>query len=79
MSETEGGTTTNLYYSTAWQVLEERQGGSMIAQNVFSPTYVDAVVQRTVASGIGAGTYWFQHDANYNTTSLTSNSNPSKF
>ena len=40
------GTDTDLYYSAGWQVVEERQGGSVKYQNVFRPVYVDAVVAR---------------------------------
>jgi hypothetical protein len=35
------GTATDLYYSKDWQVLEERQGPTVTAQNVWSPVYVD--------------------------------------
>src|SRR5262249_2431953 len=44
--ETSGGTTHDLYYSAAWQVLEERQSGQAQAQSVWSPVYVDALVER---------------------------------
>src|SRR5437667_9075212 len=45
---TVGGTTTHLYYSSGWQVLEERQGASTIpaAQDVWGLGYVDAMVLR---------------------------------
>ncbi len=39
------GTATDLYYSSAWQVLEERQGGQARAQYVWDPEYVDALVE----------------------------------
>jgi hypothetical protein len=36
-----------LYYSASWQVIEEREGGVVRAQTVFSPVYVDDIVLRT--------------------------------
>ena len=41
-----GGTATALYYSKDWQVLEERQAGAAKAQYVWSPLYVDALIER---------------------------------
>ena len=43
VTETHGATTTDLYYSAAWQVLEERVGGALQARNAWSPVYVDAL------------------------------------
>jgi len=41
---------TDRYYSAAWQVVEEEVGGSMTAQYVWSPVYVDALVERDTSS-----------------------------
>src|SRR5262249_54433170 len=41
-----GGTPTDLYYSRAWQVVEERTSSAVEAQYVWSPVYVDAMVER---------------------------------
>ena len=76
---TAGGTTTQLVYSSAWQVLEERVGGVTKAQNVWSPVYVDAMVVRDRDADGNAGTgtggleerLWVQQDANFNVTALT--------
>jgi RHS repeat-associated protein len=77
ISETAGGTTTDLYYSDAWQVLEERVGGQVKAQYVWSPVYVDALILRNRDSN-GDGTLderlWVVQDANYNVTVLFDNS-----
>ena len=41
---TESGTTTTMYYSDEWPVLEERVGGAAKAPYVWSPVYVDALI-----------------------------------
>ncbi|MDW8244652.1 MAG: RHS repeat domain-containing protein [Thermogemmata sp.] len=46
VSETSGSTTTSYYYSSSWQVLEERVGGQARVQYVWSPVYIDALVLR---------------------------------
>ena len=73
ITETHGTTTTDLYYSSAWQVLEERVGGVLQARNVWSPVYVDALVLRDQSS-LGNGTLdqrlYVQTDANWNVTAL---------
>jgi RHS repeat-associated protein len=74
--ETAGGVTTDLYYSDAWQVLEERVGGQTMVQYVWSPVYVDALVLRDRDSN-GDGTLderlYVAQDANYNVTALLDN------
>jgi uncharacterized delta-60 repeat protein/RHS repeat-associated protein len=40
------GTATNLYYSNQWQVLEEQDAGVTKRQNVWSPFYVDELIER---------------------------------
>jgi RHS repeat-associated protein len=70
-----GGATTDLYYSAAWQVLEERIAGTPTAQYVWSPVYVDALVERDrdangqSSDGLEERLY-AQQDANYNITAL---------
>ncbi len=77
ISETKSGTTTDLYVSSADQVLEERVGGAATAQYVWSPVYVDALVLRdrdTDANGSLDERRWVQQDANWNVTALLDNS-----
>jgi RHS repeat-associated protein len=63
------GTARDLYYSAAWQVIEERVAGAMQAQYVWSPGYADALVARDG----GAGTrLYVQQDANWDVTSVAS-------
>ncbi len=76
ISETAGGVTTDLYYSDAWQVLEERVGGQARVQYVWSPVYVDALVLRdrdTNGDGTLDERLWVVQDANYNVTALFDN------
>jgi RHS repeat-associated protein len=63
----------DLYYSSAWQLLEEDfhwTGGSQQTQYVWSATYLDALVERdTYVSG---SREYVQEDANWNTTAAVS-------
>jgi RHS repeat-associated protein len=74
MTQTENGTTTDLYYSTNWQVVEERQGSTTTRQYVWSPFYVDQLIERDDQSN-GSGTLtrrlYAEQDADYNVTSIT--------
>jgi RHS repeat-associated protein len=87
IQETASGTTTDMYYSAAWQVLEERvrsdsplppgEGPGVRAQYVWSPVYVDALVLRdrdTNGDGTLDERLWVVQDANYNVTALFDNS-----
>lgn len=75
---------THLYYSTQWQVLEERLGSSSDpkTQNVWSPIYVDAMIlrDRDADNDTGTGAFgmeerlYVQQDANFNVTSLVDDS-----
>ena len=71
------GTTTDLYYSANWQVLEERVGGVAKASYVWSPVYVDSLVARDRDADGSAGNgleerLYALADANYNVTALVS-------
>jgi RHS repeat-associated protein len=79
IQETHGGTVNDFYYSSAWQVLEERTGGVSTAtvQYVWSPVYVDALVLRdrsTQNNGTLDERLWVQQDANWNVTALVNSS-----
>ncbi len=63
---------TDLYYSAAWQVLEEDQGGAMTAQYVWSPVYIDALVERDS----GGQRLYVQQDGNWNVTGVVGLSGP---
>ena len=73
---TEGGPTTDLYYSMQGQVLEERQetpqGQPVSAQYVWSPVYVNALVLRDdqFSNGKAAQRLYALQDANCNVTAL---------
>jgi hypothetical protein len=76
VAEAHGGTTRDLYYSSDWQVLEERVGSNVQAQDVWSPVYVDALVLRDQSSNPRGGTLdqtlYVQQDANWDVTALVS-------
>src|SRR5205085_10830565 len=87
IEEIVGSTTTDLYYSKDWQVLEERDNGVIKRQNVWGLGYVDQLVLRDRDADNNAltGTFGFatsgleerlyaQQDANYNVTSISNNS-----
>jgi RHS repeat-associated protein len=68
------GTARDLYYSSSWQVLEERVNGTAQAQYVWSPVYIDALVLRDRDADANTGNgleerLWAQQDANGNVTS----------
>jgi RHS repeat-associated protein len=58
---------TDLYYSSAWQVVEEQVGGAMTAQYLWSPVYVDALIERDTSGG---PRLYVQQDANWNVTAV---------
>ncbi len=62
-------TGSDLYYSKDWQVVEERQGGVMQTQYVWSPVYVDALVERDTNGG---PRLYVQQDATWNVTAVVS-------
>jgi RHS repeat-associated protein len=76
VQESAGGVTTD-FYSSSWQVLEERVGGNTIVQYVWSPVYVDAMVLRdrdTDGDGTLDERLWVVQDANFNVTALVDSS-----
>ena len=50
-----GGTASELYYSASWQVVEERQSGVAKVPYVWSPVYVDAMIERDRDTNPGTG------------------------
>ena len=70
ISQTENGPTTDFYLSCQGQVIEEVQGATVTAQNVWNIDYVNDLLQRTQ----GTTTYYVQHDANFNVTAITDTS-----
>ena len=77
--ENETGTVHDLYYSAAWQVVEERVSGQAKVQYVWSPVYVDALIERdrdadgNSTNGLEERLY-VQQDANWNVTALVDTS-----
>src|SRR5207248_9062608 len=67
-----GSVGPDLYYSTAWQVIEEDRGGAVPAQiqYVWSAVYVDALVERDYSDAGGASRVYVQQDANWNVTAI---------
>jgi RHS repeat-associated protein len=77
VTNTISGTTTDLYYSSQWQVLEEQVSGSDVNRYVWSPVYVNAMVLRdrdTDGNGTLDERLWPTEDANWDVTSLVDGS-----
>ncbi|WP_020476098.1 MBG domain-containing protein [Zavarzinella formosa] len=73
VEEVRGGTTTDLYYSAQWQVLEERVDGATTTSYAWSPVYVDAMIARdrdTNADGSLDERLYAMQDANFNVIGL---------
>jgi RHS repeat-associated protein len=67
------GTSRALYYSSGWQVLEERVAGAAQIQYVRSPVYLDAIIERdrdTDNNGTLEERLYLQQDANWDVTAL---------
>jgi hypothetical protein len=66
-----------LYYSSPWQVLQQRLGEITTRQHVWSLVYVDAMVLADLDTG-SSGSFdlrlYVQHDANFNVTALVDTS-----
>jgi uncharacterized protein (TIGR03067 family) len=65
-----GKTFLAIYFSAAWQVLEEDAAGSMQDQYVWSRAYIDAMVERDTPTQ----RLYVQQDANWNITALVDTS-----
>lgn len=65
--------TRSMFYSSNWQVLEERNSGALLYRYAWSPVYVDAMIARDKFSG-GSMTerLYVLCDANFNVTALVS-------
>ena len=77
VSVTTSTATTDLYYSSDWQVLEVRVGGVAAKQYVWSPVGVDVLVERdrdTDANGSLDERLYVLQDANDNVTALVNTS-----
>jgi RHS repeat-associated protein len=59
--------TLDLYFSKDWQVVEEQAGGGTQTQYVWSPVYVDAMVERDTSDGTRL---YVQQDADWNVTTV---------
>jgi len=80
IKEISGGQTRELYYSSDWQVIEERVPNSATpsvmvpqVQYVWSPVYIDAMIERdrdTDADGSLNERVYVLTDANFNVTAL---------
>jgi RHS repeat-associated protein len=73
IQETKSSTTTDLYYSSQWQVLEEREGGNAKKHYAWSPVYVDALIARdrdTDGDGAMDERVYVVQDGNFNVTAL---------
>ena len=72
-----GGSGLDLYYSSSWQVLEQRISGTdnAVVQFIWSPVYVNCMIERdrnadsSTANGLEERLYVLQ-DANWNVTAL---------
>jgi RHS repeat-associated protein len=73
------GSSKVLYYSAEWQVLEERDSGVVKVQEVWSPVYIDAMIERdrdadgNTGNGLEERLY-VQHDANFNVSAILNTS-----
>ena len=89
ISETDGTTTTDFYYSNNWQIIEERSGvttaaglstgsnGTVSAEYVFSPIYVNAALtwdKDTNGDGTLDRRLYYTSDANFDVTSVVATS-----
>jgi RHS repeat-associated protein len=74
IQETHSSTTTDLYFSQSWQVLEEDQGGLWNAQYIWSPVYIDALIERDTITRVSTSRLYVEQDANSNVTSISDSS-----
>ncbi len=79
VSTNDGTTTTDHFYSTQWQVLEDDRGGHASNSYVWSPVYIDAMVERDRDSDNDTShtldeRLYATQDANWNVTSVLTTS-----
>jgi RHS repeat-associated protein len=79
IQQTVSGTTTDMYFSAAWQVLEEQVSGTAKVQYVWSAVYIDALVERDRDADGNSGNgleerFYVQQDANFNVTAIINTS-----
>jgi RHS repeat-associated protein len=77
VTETASGVTTDLIYSTEWQVLEEQVEAVTTQRYVWGPIYVDAMVLRdrdADDNGTLDERLWAVQDANWNVTAIVDGS-----
>ncbi len=75
ITDTASGTTTDLYFSSQGQALEEYVSGSATERYVWSPVYVNALVLRdTLSDGSISQRLYVLQDANWNVTALVNTS-----
>ncbi|OWK38392.1 RHS repeat-associated core domain-containing protein [Fimbriiglobus ruber] len=82
VTQTSGGVTTKSYFSAQGQVLEQQVGTQYTTRNVWSPVYVNALVDRDTdtsgtgltATGAGYQRLWPAQDANWDTVALVDGS-----
>jgi RHS repeat-associated protein len=67
-------TTTDLYYSSSDQVLEEQQYGATTTQYVWGPSYVNQLIEEAFYAGGVPTKFYVEQDANFNVTSLSNSS-----
>jgi hypothetical protein len=78
------GAASDQYYSSRWQVLEEKESGTAKRQYVWSPVYIDAMVLRDRDANATGGDglqslgleerLYAEQDANFNLTSIVNTS-----
>jgi RHS repeat-associated protein len=76
IQQTEGGTTTDIYFDANWRDVEEQVSGATQARYVWSSIDQDALVLRddTPSGGVLTRRIWVQQDANWNVTSIANTS-----
>ena len=73
VTDTVGSTVTDRFFSSDWQLLENKVGSNTVTRNVWSPVYVDGLVLRdrdTDSNGTLDERLYALQDANWNTTAL---------
>ena len=74
ISKTVGTTTTDYYYNTAGQVLQEQQSGTITAQYAWDIRFVNSPICRWTTVGESTEALYYTTDANFNVTALVDGS-----